>query len=409
MKEYLKVLGNRNFFLLWAGQGVSELGVGISNIALSLLITDITGSASAVGLLFIILTIPSVLVGPWAGVLVDRWNKKAIIIGADIIRGFLAIGMALTTDLVWLYLLALASGLVSVFFSPAIKTAVPRLVDREDLVTANALSSATYYLSRMAGPALGGLLIASFGLGSAFVVNGVSYLVSALSEAWIAVPVSEQEGQANTPGSFVRDFREGWNYIRSNVAVMFVIIFFAVTALPPMGAYGLLSVVLLRNVFAYSSKMYGLLMTINGVGLVLGTFWMGKWGRNFRELQLVVWGMAVLGLTMLGLSFGHVFLLAAVMMLACGFISTVVNIAYGTYLQLAVDDDKRGRVFTLDIAIGNVVALAAMGASGFMADSWGTVFVVALGGGLLFVIAAAASLLPVYRRSLEVLAERRAA
>jgi MFS family permease len=408
MKEYLQVLKNRNFFLLWAGQGVSEIGSGISFIALSLLITDLTGSASAVGLLFIVLTIPSVAVGPWAGVLVDRWNKKLIIILADVIRGVLGICMALTTDLVWLYALALGMGLVSVFFSPAIKTAIPRIVAKEELLTANALSSATYYMSRLAGPALGGVLIAVFGLQSAFIVNGISYLVSALSEAWIAIPASKQE-QSSDKGSFAREFRDGWEYIRNNVAVKFVIIFFAITSLPPMGAFGLLTVVLLRDVFQYSPEVYGLLMTINGAGLVLGTFWMGKWGRQFRELQLIVWGVAVLGLAYLGLSQGSLFLLAAGMLFTSGFTSTVVNIAYGTYLQLAVDDDKRGRVFSLDIAIGNVVGLVAMGSTGFMADTWGTIFVVALGGCMLFAVAFTATRLSVYRRSLAAMDIRRAA
>ena len=408
MQDYLQVLRNRNFLLLWLGQGISEIGSGISFISLSLLITDITGSASAVGVLFIILTIPSVAVGPWAGVLVDRWNKKLIIIAADVLRGVLAIGMALTTDLVWLYALALAMGLVSVFFSPAIKTTIPRIVAKEKLLTANALSSATYYMSRLAGPALGGVLIAAFGLQSAFIVNGISYLISALSEAWIMIPSSKRE-QVSAPGSFRRDFKEGWDYIRSNVAVKFVIIFFAIAALPPMGAYGLLTVVLLREVFAYSPEVYGLLMTINGAGLVLGTFWMGKWGKNFRELQLVVWGMAILGLAYLGLSQGRVFLAAAAILFITGFLSTVINIAYGTYLQLAVDDDKRGRVFSIDIAIGNVVGLVAMGTTGFMADAWGTGFIVALGGALLFTVAFTASRLGIYRQSLAAMALRKAA
>lgn len=407
--EYLRVLRNRNFFLLWAGQGVSDIGSGISYIALSLLITDMTGSASAVGLLFIVLTIPSVAVGPWAGVLVDRWNKKLVIIAADVIRGILAIAMALTTSLAGLYVLALAMGLVSVFFSPAIKTAIPRIVGKDELVTANALSSATYYISRLAGPALGGVLIASFGLQSAFLVNGISYLLSALSEGWISIPGSRQEEQSPAPGSFFRDFQAGWNYIRSNVAVKFVIIFFAITALPPMGAFSLLSVVLLREVFAFSPEIYGILMTINGAGLVIGTFWMGKWGRKFRELPMLVWGMAILGLAMLGLSQGNIVWVAAAMLLTSGFISTVINIAYGTYLQLAVDDDKRGRVFSIDIAIGNVAALVAMGTTGLMADAWGTAFVVSLGGGILFLLAAGATLLPGYRRSLSDLAARRAA
>lgn len=398
MKEYIQVLKNRNFALLWAGQGVSNLGSRVSMLALTWLVVDITGRAAAVGMLFIFLTIPSVALGPWAGVLVDRWNKKMIIITADIIAGLLALAMAFTRDISLLYVLALAMSVVSVFFTPAVRTVIPRLVPRERLLTANALSSATFYTAQLAGPALGGVLLGFWGLEAAFIVNAVSFWLSAFSELWIQIPGTETERQSRER-SFTADFRDGWQYIRGNLPVKFVIGLFALAMLPPMGGLSTLNVVLIKEVFLFSEWQYGLLMTINGGGLLLGTLFMGRLGGRLGELRLMVMSISGLGLSYWLLANSPWLPVAGAWFLAMGFAATLVNVSYGTFLQKVVSDEMRGRVFSIDIAIGNSVGLLALGVTGVMADHWGAVPVISAGGLCLLLLGLVALRLGVFRRS----------
>lgn len=380
MRKYLAVLKNPNFALLWAGQGVSDIGSQINFIALTLLVVDLTGDVMPVSLLFIALTVPSVLLGPWAGVLVDRWNKKAVIILSDVIRGGLAIAMAFAPNLGWIYVLAMAQAAVTTFFSPAIRTVIPRLVAKEQLLTANALASATNYISRLAGPALGGLVAGLFGVQMAFVANGVSFLVSALSECWIKVP--QGAGESSVGPGLGRDFREGVRYILGNRAVKFVIIFFFVAMLPPMGGLNILQVVLLREVFAYSETSYGLLMTFYGVGLLVGAAIIGRF-ENRSELRLMVGGMGLYGLAYLTLIFGRTFVLAAATLITIGLFATVVNVSYTTFLQKAVADEMRGRIFSIDIAASNAAWLISVAITGLLADAFGVKNMIALAGAML--------------------------
>lgn len=402
MRDYIDILRDKNYLLLWLGQGVSNIGSRVSMIALSLMVLNLTGRAAAVSLLFIVLTIPSIVIGPWAGALVDRWNKKQVIIICDIIMGILALGMAFVQDLSYIYVLALLMSAVNMFFSPAIRTVIPRLVAREKLQTANALYSVTFYTAQLAGPALGGAMVGIFGIQSAFILNGVSFLISALSEVFIQIPPSEAEGSTGTR-QMLRDFKEGFAYIRHNPVVRFVIVYFALTSLPAVGV-GIASLVVLREVFGFSEAQYGLLMTINGAGLLLGTLVVGQL-KKVSELSQMVLGSAIYGVLCTVLALSGWFWAVAALQLGIGLVITLINVSYGTYLQKAVPGDKQGRVFALDIAIGNVTGLLAMAGAGFLADTLGAVTVMAGAGIVLAAISVLAANLSPYREGIRQLKE----
>ncbi len=396
MKEYISVLKRRDFFLLWLGQGVSNIGSSVHSLAVIWLIAELTGSAKSVSLFFMILTVPTIVIGPLAGVWVEKWPKKTVIVVTDLIRGALALGMAFTTDLTAIYGLSFLSVVTGLFFSPAIRTAIPRIVNKEDLITANALSSLTGQAARLLGPALGGLLTGFYGVKMAFIINGVSFILSALSECFIHIPTGNKELAPRQAGSFRRDFLEGWQYIREHSAVKFVIAFFALTGLP-LGAVVVLKVMLLKEVLGFSAEQYGMIMTIEGMGLMLGTFFMGKWGRRWPEIAAMVLAVAGIGACYLALAFSPLFWLVALWVFSIGFLATITNIAYGTYLQKAVADDVRSRVFSFDIAIGEIFNLLSMGAGGFLGDAVGVAAVVAGCGAMSVVMCLISIRLPVYQ------------
>jgi len=394
VQEFKNVLKNKNFFLLWVGQGFSEIGADVSRIGLVWLVMEVTGKASAVSLLFVLLILPSIISGPLAGVLVDQWNKKTVIVCSDILRGFIALGMFLySEDIRYIYVLAFADLVVFSFFSPAVKTAIPRLVEKENLVTANSLYSITRQGAALIGPAIGGALIGILGVRVLFLVNGLSYLITALVEMWIRIPVSEHE--RNGAQKLKEEFREGINYIMNNSIVKFVIVFFAFIMLA-LGALAVLNVVLFREVFNFTAEQYGLLMSVNGAGLILGSIFLGKWGKNFLEIKSIVNGAFLAGIFYVAVALSQHFLLSLVFFGLKGFFISVIMVSYITYLHKIVDEKVRGRVFSIDIALGNVVGLLSMAVAGPLADNVYPVIVYLSGGLILILLGLITNRLKVY-------------
>ena len=395
MKQYLDVLRNRNFLLLWLGQGVSDVGSRIHAIALIWLITQLTGSATGVGLLFMAMTIPRILVFPIAGVLVERWPKKQVIVLTDMCRGLVAISIALTSNITAVYVLSATMIVFELFFAPAIKTVIPRVVDKDDLLTANALSAVTGRTASLIGPALGGVIIALLGVRVAFIINGFSFIFSAISEMFIVIPVGAHEAPAKTSRNIKKEFLEGWDYIRSSYLLRFVVFFFAIVSIP-FGAVMVLKVVLLTDIFGFSAEQYGLLMTIEGAGLLIGALAMGSLGKKYPETTAMVVGVGVIGAAYLAISLGSGFWVAAALLMIIGFFATVANIAYGTFLQKAVADEFRSRVFSFDIALGDMFAFVSMGLAGVLGDTFGVANILAVCGALIFGLCLLATRLPVH-------------
>ena len=400
MQEFKKVLGNKNYFLLWLGQAISEVGTDVCHIGLIWLVIGTTGSATSVSLLFVMLIMPSIVFGPWAGVLVDKWNKKKVIVVTDITRGLIALAMALSIDnLSYLYLLAFADFVLYAFFSPAIKTAIPRLVARENLMTANSLYMITRQGAGLIGPAVGGALIGLFGVQILFFLNGVSFLLSAALEMGIRMPVSGYE-TLDMPLRIKEKFKEGLDYIKQRRVVIFVIIFFAIATIP-MGGLAVLNVVLFREVFNYTAEQYGLLMSMKGAGLILGSIFMGKWGKNILEIKAIVTASFFMGLFYMALALSGQLFFSVLFFSLAGFFGSMIGVAYYTFLQKIVDENVRGRVFSIDIAIGNVLGLLAMAAVGPLADNFNPALIYAVGGLILVALGLGTNFLKVYAGLIE--------
>src|SRR5581483_6559377 len=180
---YVELLrGNRHFRRLTIGRLISQTGDWFNSVALFTLLLNLTGSGEAIGLVLIIKLLPQFLVGPLAGVVADRFNRKAIMIWADLLRGVLVFGFLFVNrpEQVWIvYLLAGLEIILSSFFEPAESAAVPMIVRREELIAANALSGATWSLTLALGAALGGAVTDLFGRNTAFVIDAISFFISA--------------------------------------------------------------------------------------------------------------------------------------------------------------------------------------------------------------------------------------
>src|SRR5262245_2965914 len=174
---------NRNFRQLWLGQVVSQMGDWFDTIALYTIILNLTGSGRDVGLLLVARFVPSFLFGPVSGVVADRFSRRTIMIWSDFLRALVVLGFLFVrrADQLWIiYVLTVCQLALSTFFEPAKTAAVPSIVDDRELVAANAISSVTWSVMLTFGAAIGGVITGWFGTNAAFILDSLSYVLSAV-------------------------------------------------------------------------------------------------------------------------------------------------------------------------------------------------------------------------------------
>jgi MFS family permease len=335
------LLKNVRFMQLWVGQGISFVGDAVSTVALVILVVQITGSASAVGGALVARLLPT-LASPLAGVLADRLDRRVVLVASDLVRALLVLGMVFARDLVVLYALAFLMGLARTLFNPTIRAAFPSVVGEGDLTRANSLISGTFSISITAGPALGGLLVASSGVSAAFLLDAVTYLVSAAFLSRIPLPrppVERREG-------FVEELRAGLSYLAGArvpqviVVGAFLTIFATDIAIPAQ-------VFLAKDTFGAGDAGYGLLVSLWGVGMVGGSALTAVLGDRVNLIPLYFLGIFVWALALVGTGLSPTFVIALGALTLAGVSNGIDNVATDTILQKQVPDVLLGRVFSI--------------------------------------------------------------
>src|ERR687889_1690044 len=271
------LLRNARFLRLWIGQGTSFVGDAVSMVALVVLVVQVTGSASAVGGALVARLLPTIA-SPLAGVIADRVDRRLVLVASDLARAVLVLGLVFARDLATIYVLVFFMGLARTIFNPTVRAAFPSVVGTGDLTRANALVGGTFSVSETAGPALGGLLVATVGVDAAFVLDSATYLFSAALLSLIPVPRPRREEE---DAGFVEDLRSGFAYLaRSRVPLAIVLGAFLTvltvnTTIPA-------EIFLARDTFGAGNTGYGLLVGLYGGGMVLGSALMVAFGDRLR-------------------------------------------------------------------------------------------------------------------------------
>ena len=428
-RELLK--GNKNFRRLWAGQLVSELGTWFSFIAELGLVRMLSGTALTTTALLVARLIPFLLVAPVAGVLADRRSRKQIMIVADLLRAVVAVVFVIAGLIGSAWLVIACSALMAsltMFFEAAKNASIPNLVSRRELLTANVLMFSTRFLQYTLGSAIGGLTAAQFGYDTAFIVNALSFLGSALFivpipakatrqppdvvSAKISEPMSaEAAAILPTAGSelpvepasagFFADVREGLRYIGRTPFVRALILVNIAWA----SGGGMTTILFDRiggQVFAGPGDrgdwFVAALFTASGAGVFLGmmmTRRVGMWISEERRAGLFIgWSLLAHGLLF---SVAGLMPTLASMAVWVGLSRLVLGAEFGfqeTLMMRTLPDDYRGRVFTTDrslelatMAISTIVTgwlltwfspRSLMIASGFLSASPGIIWLLAL-------------------------------
>lgn len=369
-----KIFFSRDYFLLWLGQSVSQIGDGAGFIAVMWWVQSTTGSAMALGTLAMAKGLVATLLGPFAGVLIDRLDRKKIIVATDVVRGlvYCTLGYLAWTDSLTIGVLIVLSCIAAAcaqFMFPAVAAVVPLLVPDKGLEKANALNTVTRQMVGVAGYSVGGILVALFGVPALLFLNGVSFLCSAASEMLIHIPPIQNEGEPLSVKLFVSDLREAVDYILGFKVLMRVIMVAMVLNFFVAPFFVLLPMFVDVHMGA-GSDVYGYLLAASMAGGVVGTVLLSTTRLVQDNLWLVKWGIVLQAVLFLTLPFLPVQLWMShvVMLFIAGCLNLVVNIYFQTLLQRATRQDHMGKVFSLVGTATGALQPAASGVAGAAAS-----------------------------------------
>lgn len=374
-----QALRNRNIGLLFGAQVVSIAGDLVLFIALPFWIYQLTGSAMATGFMFAALTIPQLIFSPIAGVFVDRMDRKRLMIVSDFLRAGLVLCYLFvnTADQVWLiYVIAFLESAVSQFFRPSVMAVVPNLVNgEEELTRANAALGASWAIGQLAGPALGGLLVASFGPHAAALFDAATYFISALFVLGIAVPKREQVvtklvGAGQAVREIGRELLHGVRVVldRPMLRVVFASLGFLFLS---QGIINVLLVVVIKELFGVGAQEFGYIVSAQGVGGVIGTLIVGAIAHRVSPRSLVIAGGTIAGLLFFVMMNQSSWQVAMGLIVFVGIAVVTFDVGLTTLLQIGTDDENRGRVSGLMQTTMAAAQLVSIGFTSLLADSLG--------------------------------------
>jgi len=359
-----------NFRLYISGQAVSLIGTWMQTVAQSWLVLQLTGSATAIGIVLALQTVPMLLLGPYGGVVADRSDKRRLMIGLQTLMGVqaLILGLLVVTDTVALwhvYVLAVALGLNQCFENPARQSFMLELVGPEDLRNAVSLQSVLASCSRMIGPAVAGLVIAAGGLGVCFLLNAASFVAVVTSLLRLDVSrLQRSPAAARAKGQL----REGFAYVRSTSDLAVPLLMMALVGCLAF-EFQVVLPVLADHTFAAGAGAYGFLTAAMGAGSVVGGLAVATWGRTGTR-PLILTSLAF-GIAMAVAAAAPNLTTLIVLMVIVGALSVTFTSTTNSSLQLAAAPMMRGRVMALwsvaflgSTAIGGPIA-------GWVCEQWG--------------------------------------
>jgi len=397
----VRALRHRNYRLFFSGQTVSLVGTWMTRIAASWLVYRLTGSALLLGLVGFAGQIPSFLLAPFAGVLVDRWNRHRLLVVTQVlamVQSAALAGLTLAGVInIWHVLsLSLFQGVINAFDMPARQAFVVEMVEkREDLSNAIALNSSMVNAARLVGPSVGGVIIAAVGEGWCFALDAVSYL--AVIASLLLMQIAPRARRAATEKKVLHELQEGWRYVAGSPPIRSILLLLALVSLVGM-PYTVLMPVFASQILHGGPHTLGFLMAATGVGALLGALFLAN-RRTVVGLGKVIPMMSALfGAGLIGFSLSRWLPLSLLLLLFTGIGFMVQMAASNTLLQTLVEDDKRGRVMSFyTMAIMGVTPFGSLLAGG-LAHRLGAPHTLLFGG--IGCIAAAlwfASLLPSLR------------
>ena len=358
------VFRRRDFRLLWSAQLVSTIGTALTDLAAGILVFRVTHSALSVGLMFVATSVPTLIVGLIAGVFVDRYDRRKIMVSADLLRAVIVVSIPVLIhiNIALLYVAVALVSAISQFFNPANDAVLPEVASDEELAAANSWIMISSFGSTSIGFALSGLLATAFDIEWAFRLDAVTFVVSAALIVLIRVGKIDVEGDTRI-GVVVANLKEG-------VATLFgtpMLRNLLATGVPVYLSFGLWNVLLLPfaiRALGATEFEYGLQEGVTSVGFVVGSLMMAKWAERFREGSWIVVATVAMGIAGILYGLSTSIVVAILLVTASGFFNAPSSISRRVLLQRATPRALRGRVFSAFAVVRDVTFLIGIGLAG---------------------------------------------
>ncbi len=400
-------LQHRNYRLLWTGSLISSSGDWMDQVALNWLVYELTSSAFSLGILNLCRLVPILLFTLIGGVVADRFERRRMLFVTQTVAMVLAFALAVLVStgvifqdrqagFVMVLVVAVGRGMMMSFNQPARQSLISDLVPKELLTNAIALNSATMNLTRVIGPAIGGLLIASVGTAGAFYFNGASFLAVLWGLALMRFPprVIRQHKKG-----IAADLAGGIRYVANRAELRTLV----VLALVPMifgMPYMTMLTVFARDVLKVGGTGLGLLTACSGFGAVCGALFVAARGARMNRQRLMLIGLVCFGVSLISFSLSPWFWVSASMLTAAGFSQQVYMAVNNTLIQEDVDPEYRGRVLSTLFLNRGFVPLGTMMA-GFGADVFGAPLTIGAMASVLVLLALGAARLGTAGRAMK--------
>jgi MFS family permease len=366
---------NPSFRNLWYGQVISELGNWVNSIALYALILQLTGSGMAMAAAMMAKLLPMVIISPFAGVVIDRMDRRTVLIASDICRCFTVLGFLIVEsreDLWLVYALTLFEVALTGFFEPARSAIIPSIVKKSHLVTANAISGATWSIMLTLGAALGGFVVSLFGVKVAFILDALTYLLS----AWFIIKISYPNTKSEEPikknnSSGIKGLLEGGRYLISHPIVLALALLKSGMAIKG----GIMTLIPLFANRLWSdpaavSAAVGIMFSSRGIGSAIGPILIRKWlGESPKILQGSILAAFFLGsLALLAFSFSKNLWLTSLCIGLSGMFGSIVWVFSTALIHLEADRQFLGRIFGIEMALLTLIMGISNGVVGVAID-----------------------------------------
>jgi len=363
LRELLRI---PDFRKLWLAQSISDFGDNLTFLTLLFLVQRLTGSTVALAGLAIAVAVPSLVIGLFAGVYVDRWNRKTVMVVSDVARAgaVLAFVTVQSADLIWLlYAIAFTQASIGTLFTPAKSAFLPHVVGEDQLLAANSVSQTTRIVFNLAGTAAAGILAGLLTeLWPAFIIDAFTFLASAFFISRVATRDSEREASADRTNVW-HDLFEGFGVIVHS-RPMIGIVMGAAVAMLGLGAVNVLLVPLIVEDLMVSESWFGAIEASQVAGMVISGVVVAVLAAKFKPSSLIAGGLVVVGAMIAALSgIGAVWHLMIVLFIV-GLAVVPVQASAGTLAQILIPDEVRGRVgasMSATIQGANITSMAFAG------------------------------------------------
>ncbi|MCK4831716.1 MAG: MFS transporter [Anaerolineales bacterium] len=389
------LLANRNFAALFVGQTMSQAGDQFVLIAALSLINQVLDSQLALAGIAMALSLPRLPLSLFAGVVVDRWNRKHLMIAADLLRGAIVLLPLLIRrpEQIWiLYLTAVGLGVLTTFFEPARNAVIPNIVSEEQLFLANGMVQVSFIVGTIAGAAAAGFAVDAFGPFYAFAVDSATFAFSAAAIALVTVPKRPAQRSRATAQELWRQLKEGVHFIRFNGMLLRIMVVTSIAALG-LSALMILGIGYLERDLGVGASGFGVVVAAVGVGVALGAAAVRWLVQRVSLLTLVGGCLGLVGLAIMSftlLPYYETVVLGAVLV---GIGVVIARAGLATMTQKLTPDRMRGRVESAVNMIIGVSSVGAQGASGVLGELL-SAQIVFLGAGAITAAAGAAILWP---------------